>query len=89
MAAGSAGEGAGSNTELRWRPFSRLVCQSEMELACRTSVVSPRSLELQAATTCYHIIQAHFRAVPCRSRTHAHAAPHRAPARCPAQAGKR
>ena len=26
---------------------------------------------------------------PCRSRTHAHAAPHRAPARCPAQAGKR
>ena len=32
MAAGSAGEGAGSNTELRWT-FSRLACQSEMELA--------------------------------------------------------
>ena len=31
-AAGSAGEGAGSNTELRWT-FSRLACQSEMELA--------------------------------------------------------
>ena len=33
MAAGSAGEGAGSNTELRWT-FSRLACQSELELAC-------------------------------------------------------
>ena len=33
MAAGSAGEGAGSNTELRWT-FSRLACQSEMALAC-------------------------------------------------------
>ena len=32
MAAGSAGEGAGSNTELRWT-FSRLACQSELELA--------------------------------------------------------
>ena len=32
MAAGSAGEGAGSNTELRWT-FSRLACQSEMALA--------------------------------------------------------
>ena len=32
MAAGSAGDGAGSNTELRWT-FSRLVCQSEMALA--------------------------------------------------------
>ena len=35
MAAGSAGEGAGSNTELRWT-FSRLACQSEMALAQRT-----------------------------------------------------
>ena len=34
MAAGSAGEGAGSNTELRWRRFQVIsVCQSEMELA--------------------------------------------------------
>ena len=33
MAAGSAGEGAGSNTELAVGYFSRLVCQSEMELA--------------------------------------------------------
>ena len=34
MAAGSAGEGAGSNTELglRWT-FSRLACQGELELA--------------------------------------------------------
>jgi len=34
MAAGSAGEGAGSNTELRWT-FSRLACQSvnSLELA--------------------------------------------------------
>ena len=31
MAAGSAGEGAGSNTELRWT-FSRLACQSELEV---------------------------------------------------------
>ena len=30
-----------------------------------------------------------MRAVLRRSRTHAHATPHRAPARCPAQAGKR
>ena len=31
MAAGSAGEGAGSNTELRWRRFQDYIaCQSEM-----------------------------------------------------------
>ena len=35
MAAGSAGEGAGSNTELRWRRFQDYIaCQSgEMALA--------------------------------------------------------
>ena len=33
MAAGSAGEGAGSNTEAPLETFSRLACPSEMELA--------------------------------------------------------
>ena len=37
MAAGSAGEGAGSNTELRWT-FSRVACQSELELAMGMAV---------------------------------------------------
>ena len=41
MAAGSAGEGAGSNTELRWT-FSRLACQSEMELASELDIPTLR-----------------------------------------------
>ena len=33
MAAGSAGEGAGSNTEAPLETFSSIACQSEIELA--------------------------------------------------------
>ena len=48
MAAGSAGEGAGSNTELRWRRNSRLACQSEMALAL--AVALARSGQCEAVT---------------------------------------
>ena len=44
MAAGSAGEGAGSNTELRWDAFSRLACQRlrvKLELALAVRAEDP------------------------------------------------
>ena len=48
MAAGSAGEGAGSNTELRWT-FSRLACQSELALALKVVYTAVILCELFAS----------------------------------------
>ena len=70
MAAGSAGEGAGSNTELRWiETFSRLACESEIELACQRELTVVMLFTF--ATFVSDGLLSPFRAgTPCKSHRH-------------------